>query len=105
MPNSGKEDLEQTIASVRARIRAAAPDDAPAIATLLGELDELLGQIEARHAGLAADSRWMARSNAALEARLERLENSLVFRLLPPRKASVPSEPASPIGTAESSYR
>ena len=93
-----QEDLEPRIAVIRERIRVAPPGGAREVAALLAELDGLLERLQTRQAAIAAERKWLARSNAALEARLDRLEKSLVFRLLRPfqRRESKGSRPALP---------
>ena len=100
-----QDDLELRIAGAREGIRLAAQGGAREIPPLLEELDRLLGAIQAREATLAAERKWLARSNGALEARLERLENSLVFRLLRLFHRGKAKAPAVAIVRRESSYR
>ena len=100
-----QDDLERRMAGARERIRLAAQGGAREIPPLLEELDRLLGAIHAREVALAAERKWLARSNGALEARLERLENSLVFRLLRLFQPGKTKAPAAAIVRPESSYR
>ena len=79
-----QEDLGERIQLVRERIRHASVGGGYDLHYLLAELDDLLGRVQSRQAALAAEHKWLTRSHAGLESRLERLENSIVFRLLHP---------------------
>ena len=77
-----QEDLGERIQLVRERVRHAVPGGGHDLHYLLQELDELLGEVQAKQAALAMEHKWLTRSHAGLEVRLKRLENSVVFRLL-----------------------
>ena len=96
-------DLEQRITGLRARLPASG--GAGELASLMTELDELLAGMEQRQAVLAAERKWLARSNTALMARLDRLEGSLVFRFLRLFEPREPKGHQAVISNSGSSYR